>query len=158
MILYHSSNHDFDKIECKKSGTISTFLGNEKVHREGIFLTNNQRFSSIYGKITYTIDADIKNILDLTNGFLYEDIEKLKHKLNERWMESINPHDIWNIFDGENAKLVVSSLKKIGYDSALIKEQCPKSGNIYDTYVVFDEKKLKIINKQSNIKKRKIKP
>ena len=155
MILYHSSNKDFNKIKHQGEGSISTIFGNEKVKREGVFLSDNPKFTSNFGNILYTVKADIKNTLDIRNGFMYEDIEKLRDLLNERWMESISPYNSWNIFDGEDAKEIIKKIKKAGYDSVILKEECHSTGIMNNTFVVFDDNRLNIINKMDSSLKRK---
>lgn len=142
MKVYHGSKNKFDFFE-KRMGKNSTFLGDEEVLREGHFFTTNKNFASEFGNVTEW-ELDISNTLDLSAGFIDEDIVKLfvDDGWNEKFLINLATENVWEILDGENGKNFKSTITKIGYDSVKLSE-LNLNGDLVNSIVVFNANKIK---------------
>lgn len=142
MKVYHGSKNTFDFFE-KKIGTISNFLGNEEVNREGFFFTTNKSFASEFGDVTEW-ELDISNTLDLSGGFVDDKIIKLfvDDGWNEKFLINLSTENVWEIFDGEIGKSFKETVNKLGYDSVSLSE-LDSNSEMVSSIVVFDSKKIK---------------
>lgn len=151
---YHGTMNDFEKFEDQKKGKISTIFGTEEVKRTGMFFTKDLNFAKEFGCNVYEVELSNKAPLDLTNGFKYEDVELFKDSLSEKWMESLKPLLVWEMFDGDDAKEIINIITEKGYDSIIMMEEA--DDRVVETTVIFNKDLIKITNKISlNNKKKK---
>lgn len=148
MKLYHGTNEDFETFE-KREGKVFNVLGEEKVEREGFFFSPDKDLASQFGNVT-SWDVDIHNTLDLTNGFVDDNI--IGNFVNDGWSEryliNLYRENIWELFDGDIGKDFKSTVFSLGYDSVKISE-FNLNDELVDAFVVFDSNKIKKIENLS---------
>lgn len=155
--FYHGTNSNFDQFnKIDNNGKISTIFGNEKIHREGFFFTDDINIAKDFGNIIFEVHLNINKTLDLRNGFSPAAISELKNSLNEQWMENIQPMTAWDIFDGEDGIYFVNVLRKHGYDSVIINE-CNQAGKVFSSHIAFDPENIHIHKKTTPVISRKTK-
>ena len=129
----------------QKDGHISTIFGNEPVQRTGFYFADNPQFASDFadageghGGHVMPCYLSVKNPADFINE-AYDIIDKLETTGFNRgyftWRE------MWEFFDGEDGAVLVESLKKVGYDGALIIEEI--EGVKSTVYIAFNPRQIK---------------
>lgn len=144
--VYHGSpNRGITQFNTKTNeGKISTVFGSEKVARHGAFFTPDRDvaigFAGDSGRL-YKVGLNIKNPFDMRSGVsekMEQDFEKAGG--STKWL--YNHREPWEIFDGEDGEHFINTLKKAGYDSAIIREQSPHSGKMHDSFVAFHPEQI----------------
>lgn len=145
--VYHGTRTGgFDAFE-NRGGTISTFLGSEKVERHGFFFTDNPAEASEFaGKEGSVIPAflSIQNPIDITDGFTDDALDRLEEHGIDKWgLARTRVEDFWEVFDGEPGGRLVAALKKIGHDGAIILEFNPDTKDEFKSYIAFEPTQIK---------------
>lgn len=163
LVVYHGTQSDISEFSPSRQGTISTFLGDEKVTRFGIFVTPDRELAeefSLQGKgrnaNVMPLYARIESPLDMTNGMTSDQYDQILGWLNkqpdvqrpsmaagfirDQWGD-------WQLFDedaGNDPEWFIGMLKDLGYDGVKIYEP-PVSGEGRDgeTYIAFDPTQIK---------------
>jgi hypothetical protein len=147
-VVYHGSPKDFDQF-TPTVGKNSTVFGSEEVKRHGFFFTPSKNVANDYagehGKIHHAV-LDMKKPFDMRHCVsenMENDFEKAGG--STRWLH--NHQEPWERFDGEDGEHFVSILKRAGYDSAIIHEHSPHSGEKHESHIVFHPSQIKVIGK-----------
>jgi 2'-5' RNA ligase len=132
LLVYHgTTNLGFTEFE-QRPGTISTVFGPEHVQRTGFFFTPEKSFAEEFTGVdngagysregrVMPVYLSIKNPADFSNGISDKLLDQLtKAGMNDRWL--LYAGEQWEMFDGEDGAMLVSKLKQLGYDGAIIVE------------------------------------
>lgn len=127
----------------QKPGSVFTIFGEEPVLRTGFFFTTSFEKAQRFGKNVAEVLLFVKNPIDTRTNAFESVIETLQSKgWNPKWFMT---RPVWEFFDGETGAELVSELKTLGYDSALIEEP-DISGRGGLAYVVFSPTQIEIVN------------
>jgi uncharacterized protein with GYD domain len=138
-IYYHATIKDFDAFKTKGTGFSSVLGMTFEVDRHGAFFARDPEFALEYitdmnGKIKeggriIPVYLAIHNPLDLTDNGLSRMSDELKEDFAQHGVDlrSIYFHmyeyNRWELFDGEDGELMVSAMKALGYDGAILRER-----------------------------------
>ena len=152
IVLYHSTNGDFDTFQPGRETINSTTFGDVETQRHGIFLTPDIKFSEGYlrpgaGQNVMQVYASLQNPIDLREGISGEDLNAIVNaaegKLTHRDFSYVDPYESWQFFDDEFGKNFVEAAKAAGYDGAIMFEAGPEDNKAATTYVAFDANQVK---------------
>ena len=157
MVFYHGTKNAFDTFEVGTRGSNSNFLGSWDVQRAAIFFTPDPNLAAGFasqGEETGFVGENIKPVylavfdpIDLRNGFTFAELNTMEDLgLNPRYYNNVQ--HMWEIFDYENGgQELVSVLKKMGHDGAIMSEE----GS--DTWAVFDPIQIKSVGNKGRFDK-----
>lgn len=154
LVLYHSTNADFNTFEPGRETINSTNFGDVETQRHGIFLTPDVKFSQEYlrqgeGQNVMQVYAALENPLDLREGINESDLDAIiaahgdDGKLTHRDFSYVDPYETWTFFDDEFGARFVAAAKAAGFDGAIMLEAGPNENKPAITYVAFDPSQLK---------------
>jgi len=152
LVLYHSTNSDFDTFEPGRETINSTTLGDIETQRHGIFTSPDKKFSQEYlrkgeGQNVMQVYASINSPIDLREGISGEDLNAIvaasDGKLTHRDFSYVDPYETWTFFDDEFGQNFVEAAKAAGYDGAIMLEAGPDGNKPATTYVAFDANQIK---------------
>ena len=151
LVLYHSTNGDFDRFETNRKTTNNYgLLGDVETRRSGIFMTPDKRFSQEYlrdgsGQNVMPVYAAIEQPLDLRQGLSEADERALEGAgVSTRYV--LNIQNYWELFDNaeDGTNDFVEGLKRAGFDGAIFAEDSPGGESAGGaTYVAFDSAQIK---------------
>lgn len=157
-ILYHGTHGDFSSFEIGRPTKNYGTFGSWETNRHGIFMSHDPEVAHEYirtdrylrptaGAKIIPVYANIKNPLDLTPERNEVDEEFLsqieKEGINPSWIRNGIQYD-WELFDGDDGKLFVEALQRMGYDGAKFKEQSHEDPDKMATvWVAFQPNQLK---------------
>lgn len=154
LVLYHSTNADFEAFEAGRSTINSTTFGDVETQRHGIFSSPDKKFSQEYlrkgdGQNVMQIYASIQNPIDLREGINGEDLNAIIEAhgndglLTHRDFNYVDPYETWTFFDGDFGERFVAAAKAAGFDGAIMFEAGPDDNKPATTYVAFDANQIK---------------
>lgn len=151
LVFFHGTNSDFNEFKTKiKTYNNYGLLGNVETTRSAIFVTPDLEFAHGYtrtddlnklpGANIISVYAKVENPFDLRKGLSSAQWDELETSgYNPKFIhQSMN---VWEIFDDEEGEHLVSTLKKLGYDGAIIEEE--GSSGYVEVWVLFDSSQLK---------------
>ena len=150
VLLYHSTNADITAFEPGRETTNNYgILGDVTTSRAGIFASPNADFSQEYirsgdGGNVMPIYMALQNPFDLRDGFSAEMERELSDAgVNTRIFYQSGVQQ-WELFDNDDngQNVLVDTLKKLGYDGAIIWEE-NQGGEAQQTYVAFSPEQIK---------------
>jgi predicted GNAT family acetyltransferase len=170
-VLYHATTKDFDQFRVQNQGWVSgDFFGNTQVDRTGIFLAQNPKFAEEFIKnngtgpewkenakiIPVYLSAQYPFSLldDSLSPMLSDEATVQEFKDNDIDLWSIyryfNEDKRWELFDGPEGEEFVRNLKKLGYDSAVMREEAHSHGGSEVVWVAFDPAQVKAITNRGS--------
>jgi hypothetical protein len=170
-ILYHATTKDFDQFRVQNQGWVSgDFFGNTQVDRTGIFLAQNPKFAEEFIKNNGTGPEWKENAriipvyLSAQYPFSLLDDSLSPMLSDEATVEEFKEHDIdlwsiyryfnedkrWELFDGPEGEEFVNNLKKLGYDSAVMREEAHSHGGSEIVWVAFEPSQVKAIHNRGS--------
>lgn len=146
-VMYHGTSRDFSSFDPNQIGTGSTVFGSYDVNRAGFFFSPTPDEAAGYatqhgdaGASIMPVYLSIQKPLDL-DRLSVDDWRRLENVgLNPASMERMNA---WELFDGEQGRDFVDSLKRAGYDGAVFSEMRHTDGQTGETWVAFDQGQIK---------------
>lgn len=154
LVFFHGTNADFNEFKVGiTSYNHNGFLGASETVRHGIFVTPDLDFAHAYtrtddlnkkpGANIVSVYVKAENPFDLSHGLTNKQEQELSAKgFNTRVFTTT--YNDWELFDDDLGEDLVSTLKSIGYDSAIIYED-DDSGKQVVVWVLFDPKQLKAV-------------
>ena len=154
LVLYHSTNSDFDTFEPGRETINSTTFGDVETQRHGIFTSPDKKFSQEYlrkgeGQNVMQVYAAIQNPIDLREGINGDDLNAIiaahgdDGRLTHRDFNYVDPYETWTFFDGGFGARFVAAAKAAGFDGAIMLEAGPDGNKPATTYVAFDANQVK---------------
>ncbi len=154
LVLYHSTNADFDTFQPGRETVNSTTFGDVDTQRHGIFTSPDKKFSQEYlrkgeGQNVMPVYASINTPLDLREGINGDDLNAIiaahgdDGKLTHRDFNYVDPYETWTFFDGDFGERFVAAAKAAGFDGAIMLEAGPDGNKPATTYVAFNPTQLK---------------
>lgn len=154
LVFFHGTNSDFQEFKTGiKTYNSYGLLGPVETTRHGIFVTPDLDFAHSYtrtddvrklpGANIISVYVRAEDPFDLTRGLTEQQEQELSAKgFNTRAFTTIM--NDWELFDDDFGKDFVSTLKSIGYDSAIIHEDNDE-GKQVEVWVLFDGNQLKAV-------------
>lgn len=154
LVFFHGTNSDFQEFKIGiKTYNSYGLLGPMETTRSGIFVTPDLDFAHSYTRTDNVNKLPGANIIsvyvraekpfDLTHGLTNQQEQELSDKgFNTRVFRTTS--NDWELFDDELGEDLVSTLKSIGYDSAIIYEDNDE-GKQVQVWVLFDANQLKAV-------------
>lgn len=154
LVLYHSTNGDFNTFEPGRETVNSTTFGDVETQRHGVFMSPDKKFSQEYlregeGQNVMQVYASIQNPIDLREGINGDDLNAIVEAhgndglLTHRDFNYVDPYETWTFFDGDFGKRFVDAAKAAGFDGAIMLEAGPDGNKPATTYVAFDATQVK---------------
>jgi GNAT superfamily N-acetyltransferase len=145
LVFFHGTNSDFNEFKTHiKTYNNYGLLGNVATHRSAIFVTPEKSFAHNYvrdemaGANIISVYAKSENPFDLRNGLSDQQWTELENAgYNPKFIHQAL--DIWEIFDDPEGDHLVSTIKKLGYDSVIINEEGA------DVWALFSSSQLKAV-------------
>ena len=151
--VYHGTKINIEEFAPEREGTNSNVFGSWKTKRSGIFFAEDPAFAEEFatqggdsnGANTVPVYLNVRQPVDLTNGFPDDVLEELKSAgMNSNYYLKFKPSEVWEVFDHENdGKELVAALKKLGYDGARISDVSEGENTNTATWVAFDSNQIK---------------
>ena len=147
--FYHGTMNDFDKFEVGLKGTNSHALGSWEVTRHALFFTPNEQDANAFTSSGERTGGHIKRVylntrspLDLRNGIDEGHLEEFESVgLNPRWVANFD----WGHLDDEDGAEFVKAARELGYDAIIFNDSNPETGDMMESWAVFDPSQVRII-------------
>jgi hypothetical protein len=147
MVVYHSTDKQFDEFSLGVEATRSTTFGNYTTKSAGIFFSESKSDSEAYGGRTIEAYLDIKYPLDLTREGTSVDqdfLDELEaNGINPRWFYYIQ--NTWELFDGEEGEALVEALSSMGYDGVTFEDENPDTRESFNAWMAFSPDQVRQI-------------
>ena len=150
--LFHGSQNPPVDFQRAREGSVSTFLGTEKVTRVGVFATDSPQAANRYAGDRGSANVrpvymDLRRPLDLREGLSVEDEARLS-KVRPQLVDYIaSLTDTWEMFDETTDRLGevlhdplewVKDLRRAGFDGVIFKERDPETLEDFTSFVAFE--------------------
>lgn len=160
-VVYHATTKSFNSFNPSNIGALgSTMGGQTTVERHGMFFAEDPKFAEEFiehdqnGHII-PVYLSIKNPFDLTNN----NLGKLLNTLSDDYIDELYQtgidikhiarnmyeHNRWQLFDDDEGKAFVDSLKKLGHDGAFMIEESKGNVDSNNVWVAFYPSQIKSI-------------
>lgn len=160
LVVYHGTPNKFESFSKDAKGTVSFGFGSAAVKRSGFFFSKDKEFSKgfadPYKKTGEVLSVYLKadRVFDVDDDTQFEDIKTyaIKNGASREGVEWLDgkryDEDFWEVFDDDNGAEVSSWIKGAGFEGVKFKEPDADTGEISETFVVFEPNQIKSVHNQ----------